>query len=537
MRTRGREFLRIFGLAAVYFVAARLGLAFDAVSGFATLVWPPTGIALAAVLLYGYRVWPGIFLGANLANIVTGAPLLVGVGIGIGNSLEALAAAYLLRRIPRFSITLENATSAVGLIVLASLVSTVISASIGVASLHLGGIVPSSQILETLRAWWVGDMVGALLIAPLILVWASSPRARFRQRWPEQLALGVSVVAVSVTTFFSGVPGLPTLPTPLHQMAPLFVVLIWAALRFGQRIASSAAFVISAVAVAGTIRGYGPFALPQPHQGLLSLQTFIALVAATVLLLSATIAERRIANADLEQARDDAAHANLAKSQFLAVMSHELRTPLNAIAGYSELLETGVYGPMSEKQTEAVERIHASEQHLLSLINEVLGYAQAEKGEITVKTANVQVADAFDAVEPVIQPELRRKHFIFKRDLGRPMLAVLADPESLKQILVCLLTNASKYTEEGGQITLGAEPDGKKVRIWVRDTGVGIPKDQIHQVFEPFFQASQGNTRRATGVGLGLTIARDLARRMEGDLTITSEVGSGTTASVLLPAA
>ena len=237
MRTRGREFLTIFGLAVVYFVAARLGLAFDAVSGFATLVWPPTGIALAAVLLYGYRVWPGIFLGANLANIVTGAPLLVGVGIGIGNSLEALAAAYLLRRIPRFSITLENASSAVGLIVLASLVSTVISASIGVASLHLGGIVPSSQILETLRAWWVGDMVGALLIAPLILVWASSPRARFRQRWPEQLALGVSVVAVSVTTFFSGVPGLPTLPTPLHQLAPLFVVLIWAALRFGQRIA------------------------------------------------------------------------------------------------------------------------------------------------------------------------------------------------------------------------------------------------------------------------------------------------------------
>jgi signal transduction histidine kinase len=283
--------------------------------------------------------------------------------------------------------------------------------------------------------------------------------------------------------------------------------------------------------------GFGPFALPRLHPSLLSLQTFMALIAATVLLLSASIAERRIINADLEQARDEAAQANLAKSQFLAVMSHELRTPLNAIAGYSELLETQVYGPMTEKQTEVVGRIHASEQHLLSIVNEVLGYAQAEKGQITVKTANVQVADAFDAVEPMIQPDLQRKHFTFKRDLGSPMLTVLADPESLKQILVCLLTNASKYTDEGGRITLGAEPEGKKVRIWVSDTGVGIPEDQIHQVFEPFFQASQGNTRRATGVGLGLTIARDLARRMEGDLTIASEVGSGTTASVLLPAA
>src|SRR5688500_15329233 len=218
MRTRGREVLTIFGLAAVYIVAARLGLAFDAVSGFATLVWPPTGIALAAVLVLGYRVWPGILLGAIIANLLTGAPLLVALGIGTGNTLEALAGAYLLRRIPRFSATLENANSAAGVIVLAALVSTLISASIGVASLYFGGIVSSSQILQTWRAWWVGAMVGALLIAPLILVWASSPRARFDRQWPERLALGLSVVAVSVTTFFTGVPGLPTLPTPLHQL-------------------------------------------------------------------------------------------------------------------------------------------------------------------------------------------------------------------------------------------------------------------------------------------------------------------------------
>jgi signal transduction histidine kinase len=536
---RGRVFdgVSIVGLAALYVVAARLGLAFDPLSGFATLVWPPTGISLAAVLLLGYRVWPGILIGAAAANLLAGAPTAVALGIGVGNTLEAIAGAYLLRRIPRFTVSLERVSSVVGLVALAALLSTLISATIGVAALHAANVVQQSELGETWRAWWIGDMVGALLIAPLILVWSSEPRARFRQHWAERLALGVAVVVVSVTMFFSGVPGLPTLPTPFHQTDLVFAVLIWAALRFGQRGAVTAAFWVSATALAGTVRGYGPFAIAEPHYSLVSLQTFIALAATTVLLLGATIAERRIAHDAARKAQEEAARANLVKSEFLAVMSHELRTPLNAIAGYAELLETGVYGALSEKQADIVGRIHRNERDLLTLIDEILGFARAEKGQVPVKRENVQIAEAFDAVEPLIEPVLRRKRFVVKRDLPRPRLAVQADPEGLKQILVSLLSNASKYTDEGGMITLGAEREGRKVRIWVRDTGVGIPEDQLQRVFEPFFQPNHGTTRRSTGVGLGLTLARDLARRMQGDVTIASKVGRGTTASVVLPAA
>jgi len=153
-----------------------------------------------------------------------------------------------------------------------------------------------------------------------------------------------------------------------------------------------------------------------------------------------------------------------------------------------------------------------------------------------VRSENVQVADVFDAVEPLIQPEVHRKHVVLKRD-PTAQLAVHADPKSLQQILISLLSNASKYTDDGGMITLGAERQGARVRIWVRDTGVGIPQEEIKRVFEPFFQADRGPTRRYSGIGLGLTIARDLARRMEGELTIASTVGRGTTASVVLPAA
>jgi signal transduction histidine kinase len=536
MPRRHSDGILIVGLAAAYLFAARLGLAFDAVAGFATLVWPATGISLAALLLLGYRVWPGIFIGAAAANVIGGAPIAVALGIAVGNTAEALVAAYLLRRFSHFTLSLESLPSVVGLI-LAALFSTLISASVGVTSLSVGHVISDSQIGETWRAWWIGDMVGGLLVAPVILVWSSPPRAHFRRHWAEAVALGAAVVAVSASTFLGGFGGVPTFVTPFHQVDLLFAVLIWAVLRFGQRAAATVAFVVSATAIAGTTLGYGPFVLPELRHSLLSLQTFMALVAATVLLLGATIAERRWVAEEAQQARDEAARANRVKSEFLATMSHELRTPLNAIAGYSELLETAVYGPLTEKQAEAIAKIHRSERQLLSLIDEVLGFARGEKGQVAVKSESVQIAEAFDAVEPLVELEFRRKHVLLKRDLSRPRLAVQADPDGLRQILVSLLYNASKYSDEGGMITLGADREGETVRIWVRDTGAGIPQDQIQRVFEPFFQAEGGTTRRFEGVGLGLTIARDLARRMAGEVTIASKVGRGTTASVLLPAA
>ena len=537
MERRVDDVALIVGLAGVYAATARLGLAFDAIAGFATLVWPPTGIALAVLLLRGSRLWPGVFIGAMIANLMSGASLAVAAGIGIGNTFEALVGVQLLRRLPGFSVTLEGIRSALGLIVLAALFSTLISASIGVLTLHAGHVIDADHLRRTWRAWWIGDMVGALLVAPIILTWSTPPRAPFQHQQGEAALLGAAVVVTSVLTFFSGLPHAPTLATPFHHTDLLLAVVIWAALRFGQRGASTAAFCISATAVAGTALGQGPFAHPDLYQSLLSLQTFMALVAATSLLLGATISERRIAEDEAQRARQEATRANLTKSEFLAVMSHELRTPLNAIAGYADLLKTGVYGALNEKQGDAVARIHRSERQLLSVIESVLGFVRAEKGEITVTKETIQVADAFDAVEPLLESELHRKNFTLRRDVARKTLAVQADARSLQRILVSLLSNASKYTQDGGTITLGAQREGTKVRIWVRDTGVGIPQEEIQRVFEPFFQADRGPTRRYSGIGLGLTIARDLARRMEGEVTIASQLGSGTTASVLLPAA
>jgi signal transduction histidine kinase len=527
----------VAGLAALYLVAARFGLMLDAVAGFATLVWPPTGIALAAVLLYGYRVWPGIFIGAALANLLSGAPIVVALGIGVGNTAEALVGVYLVRRIRSFNAALDSVRAAVTFILLAGVGAPLISATIGVASLYAGGVIVGSQIIETWRAWRVGDMMGALLVAPIILVWSTPQRTHFKRHWPEVVALSATLITVNAVIFFSDTPRIPTTAIPFLLPYVLFPVLIWASLRFGQRGALSAAMAASVIAVAGTVAGHGPFAQPVLHQSLYSLQIFMGIVTATFLLLGATIAEERRAHEEARRAEQEAERANQAKSEFLAAMSHELRTPLNAIAGYADLLTTRVFGELTAKQADAVARIQRNEEHLLALINDVLSFTKVESGQVELHRERVQVRQAFDAVAPLVQADLDRKRFKLERAPMAPSLAVIADAKSLQQILVNLLSNASKYTDEGGTITLGADRDGDTVRIWVRDTGIGISEDDIKRVFEPFFQAERGSTRRFAGIGLGLTISRDLARRQDGNVTIESKLGAGTTASVVLPAA
>ncbi len=528
--------LAIAALAIVYIVAARAGLMMDAVAGFATLVWPPSGLALAALLVLGTGLWPGVLIGAFVANLLAGAPVPVAFGIGVGNTLEAVLAVYALRRIPGFEVSLERLADVIGLIVFAAGLSTMVSATIGVTSLYLGGIISSAQLAETWRAWWLGDLIADLLVAPVLLVWARGPRMLGDpKRRLEAIALGISVIAASLL-IFGGPAGPATATGKFAQAYMFFPLLIWAALRFGQRGAVSTAIIVSVIAVWGTALGHGPFVRPALYQSLIALQTFMGIAAATFLVLGASISERRRAELEMRLAHARAAEANQAKAEFLAVMSHELRTPLNAISGYVDLMSLGMDGALTEKQRISLTRIQLNQQHLLSLIDDVLSFARIEAGSLRVEIQTVLVHDVVETLEALVQPELQKKELVLSCEPCDNALSVRADPEKLRQILLNFVANAIKFTAQGGRIRVGAEQRGESVRIWVRDTGIGIPTDQIALVFEPFFQIEQGPTRRYPGIGLGLAIARDLARAMDGEVRLESTVGTGSTVSVLLPA-
>ena len=237
------------------------------------------------------------------------------------------------------------------------------------------------------------------------------------------------------------------------------------------------------------------------------------------------------------RAREEAERANRAKADFLAVMSHELRTPLNAIGGYAELMEMGIRGPVTPGQREDLRRVQASQRHLLGLINEVLNYARLETGTVHYDLVDVALPGALADAEALVAPQARAKSLELTVAPCAPTLAVRADAEKLRQILVNLLSNAVKFTDGGGRVELACADDGERVRVVVRDTGIGIAADQLDRIFEPFVQVRAHLTRTADGTGLGLAISRDLARGMGGELTAESTLGAGTAFTLTLPRA
>jgi signal transduction histidine kinase len=251
------------------------------------------------------------------------------------------------------------------------------------------------------------------------------------------------------------------------------------------------------------------------------------------------------ARADAESLRAEAEAANAAKGEFLSTMSHELRTPLNAISGYTELLTLELRGPLNDQQRHDLDRIRRASQHLMGLVTDVLNFAKIDAGRVEFHVTDVDLKWVVDDIEPLIGPQLAAKQLTFDHDScasdssTRP-LRVRADAEKVRQILLNVLTNAVKFTDAGGVVALKCENDATTgmVRMRVSDTGRGIPVDQIDRIFEPFVQVDRHRTLGSQqGVGLGLAISRDLARAMGGDLSATSELGAGSTFTLVLPAA
>ena len=242
------------------------------------------------------------------------------------------------------------------------------------------------------------------------------------------------------------------------------------------------------------------------------------------------------ARREAESARLEADEANRAKSEFLAAMSHELRTPLNAIIGYAQLLDVGIHGPVTAEQQADLGRIQRSSQHLLGLINDILNYAKVESGRLEYDITSTGVDQSLIEVEELVAPLAAEKQITYRLRTACPGAFVCADAEKLRQILVNLLSNAIRYTPQGGCVDVLCSARHQEVFIDVIDTGVGIPADKLDAIFEPFVQVDRYAGQRQ-GTGLGLAISRDLARGMHGDLTVRSEVGRGSIFTLHLPKA
>lgn len=282
---RWRRALAVPALTAIYFAAGTFGLSLAFAHPSVSPVWPASGIALAAILLWGYRLWPGIFLGAFFVNITTQGTVPVASGIAIGNTLEALLGAWLIVRYASGTRAFDKAANIFKFILFGTVLNTTLAASCGAGSLTLGGFAPWSDFSTMWITWWLGDMMGALIVAPLLVIWLTQPAPSFQAaRVLEAAALLVTVVSISAISFLRDIHGgLEYLAVP---------PLLWAAFRFGQRGAVTASFIVSAIAVLGTSQNLGPFAGTGLNEALLLLLVFMGTITATALVLAAVVAER-----------------------------------------------------------------------------------------------------------------------------------------------------------------------------------------------------------------------------------------------------
>ena len=234
------------------------------------------------------------------------------------------------------------------------------------------------------------------------------------------------------------------------------------------------------------------------------------------------------------RARAAAETANRAKSTFLATMSHELRTPLNAIAGYVDLLVLEIPGSLNDQQRQFIEKIRRAQQHLLGLINDVLNFAKLEAGRVEVERRPFPIARIVDEARALVESQIAARDLAFVRD-GGPDATAMGDPEKVRQIVLNLLSNAIKFTEPGGRVVARWSAGDDHVCLEISDTGIGISEEDRDTIFDPFIQVDADLTRTRHGTGLGLSISRQLARTMDGDLTVESTPGEGSTFRLSLP--
>ena len=286
------RFLSLITLAAVYVATGKLGLMLAYFHPNATAVWPNSGLALGALLIFGTGLWPGIFIGAFFVNLLTAGSLVSSIAIATGNTLEAVVGAWLITKFAGGANAILRAHDIFTFTILAGAVSTTISATIGVTSLALTGFASWQSYWTVWLTWWLGDAAGDMIIAPVLLTWAlaSANEWKWSQIRPEAVALLISVFGIGQIVF-NGVLFAGGRNYPLEYLCIPF--LAWAAFRFGQRETAVTMLVLAVSATWGTLSGLGPFGRESWNESLVMLQAFLAVVAAVSMVLAAEVAERR----------------------------------------------------------------------------------------------------------------------------------------------------------------------------------------------------------------------------------------------------
>jgi signal transduction histidine kinase/CheY-like chemotaxis protein len=555
-RSTGRRALQLIGIGIAYFICAKIGLALASVHPSATPIWPPTGLALAAVLICGYRVWPAVFVAAWLANATTAGSIYTSSGIALGNTLESVVGAYLVNRWSDGLRTFDTPAGVARFALICLAAATPLSATLGVGSLSLAGYVDRAQIAYTWMTWWLGDLAGAVVIAPVLILWAMRPSSILRG--DELLKTGL----VLAGTMAVGLVAFSPLVEQTVNRGPFgflaILPLMWAALRRGQRDTATVALLLSCFAVWGTMSGEGPFARETLNESLLLLLMFMISTSVPTLALSADVAVREATERSLRAARKELdqivrertealeetrqelhqAQKMDALGQLTGGIAHDFNNVLTVITNSIEMVRASAPGDAENRGR--LERALQAARNGAALIHQMLVFARRQPLYLRPIDVNKIIGSVSEMLSRSYPESIE-----LRTDLAADLRRATADAAQLQTAILNLALNAGDAMPSGGTLTIRTAnlfegsrlpsnlPAGDYICIAVSDTGTGMTPQVLARAFEPFFTTKDVGK----GSGLGLSMVYSSMGQMGGAVDIESEPGKGTTVRLLLPAA
>jgi signal transduction histidine kinase len=517
--------LQLAAVALAYWFAASLSLRLALVHGQVTPIWPPTGIALVAILVFGRRVWPAVFLAALAVNLPIGPTPLGAAFIAAGNTLAPLTAAALLQR-AHFRIELDRLRDAAVIILLGALAAMTISATVGSSVLVLWGGVPLDSFWSTWAVWWTGDAMGVLLVAPFILSLLPNAKAPVPTPWTAAELVALLLV-IGVVTFI-------LFQNSLRLEYLVFPLIMLAAWRFRLRGAAPAALVASGVAIWAAVQGAGPFSDENLFQKMVTLQVFNVFLALTSFVLAAFI-EARYRAAEMTRLYVSATAASQAKSSFLSMAAHELLTPLTVFTGYLSLLSGGSLGKPPDAWVTPVNILMQKTREMERIVSDL---QSASSLEVVDSNLGREVIDLRKVVNEAVErahprAELLRAEVVV--NVPNDPVPVEADEDHLGRVMDDLINNAFTYTIRTPRLVIGLSTRSRKAIIEVEDNGVGIKAADRERVFDRLYRVVDPQVV-VPGIGLGLYICRQLAQSYGGSLAVeSSKPGKGSVFALALP--
>jgi signal transduction histidine kinase len=508
----------LLALLLVYLAAGKLGLSLASVHASASPVWPPTGIALAAALILGTGVWPALLLGAFLVNVTTAGDASTSLGIAVGNTLEALVGAGVVARYAGGCRAFEHPRDVFRFVALAGLLGTALSATVGVTSLSLRGYAAWADYGRIWLTWWLGDVGGALVVAPALLLWLTNPRPAWRRAQAvEALALFAAVVLVAAVVF-----GGVLAPGPSSPLKYLCLPLsMWAAFRFGPRETATVALLVAALA---TWVALGGASGPSLNEDLLLLQVFTAVLGVTSLALAALVSERRSALAALELQAAELTGSNAELDRFAHVVSHDLRAPLRAISSLASWVLEDCRQILPEASREHLRLLDERARRMSELIRGVLAYSRAAPAPPPPKAVDPRtvIEEVVDSLGPPPHLSVR---------IEEPLPWVECDRTQLVQVFQNLIGNAAQHLgRPRGEVVVSCRERDHEVEFTVRDDGVGIAAPELERSLGPGTTAVRGRSPRN-----GIAIVRRLVEKHGGSFSLESIPDAGTTVRFSIP--